>query len=96
MHGSVVVINSDLLPTFGLIKDIVVDNCYLHYFVLEILYTICFSSHYHAHEVSMNTLPLFQLVKLSTLYDHSIINLYSIPHCYSFFVPLKYYLIEKL
>ena len=44
VHGSVVVINSDLLPTYGVIKDIVVDRFYLHYFVLEILHTICFSS----------------------------------------------------
>ena len=44
MHGGVVVINLDLLPTFGVIKDIVVDRFYSHYFVLEILHTICFSS----------------------------------------------------
>ena len=84
MHGSVVVINSDLLRTFGVIKDIVVDSFYSHYFVLEILHTICFSSHYHVHEDSMNTPPLFELVKSSDLYDHSILNLYSIPHCHSF------------
>ena len=62
------------------------DRFYSHYFVLEILHTIFFP-HYHAHEVSMNTPPLFELVKSSDLYDHSILNLYSIPHCHSFFVP---------
>ena len=89
-----VVINSDLLPTFGVIKEIEVDSFYSHCFVSEILHTICFSSH-QAHEVSLNTPPLFELVKSSDLYDHSILNLYSIPHCHSFFVPLKYYQLEN-
>ena len=44
VHGCVVVINSDLLPTFSIINDIVVDSFNSHYFVLEILHTICFSS----------------------------------------------------
>ena len=61
MNNSVVVINSDLLPTFGVIKDIEVDSFYSHYFVSEILHTICFSSHYQANEVSLNTPPLFEL-----------------------------------
>ena len=90
MHGSVVVINSDLLPTFSIINDIVVDSFNSHYFDLEILHTICFSSHYHAHEVTMTIPPLFELVKSSDLYNHSILYLYSIPHCHSFFVRLKY------
>jgi len=96
VHGSVVVMNSDLLPVFGIIKDIVMDSSFSYYFVLEILHTICFSSHQHAHEVSLSTPPLFDLVKPSDLYDHSILSLYTIPHCHSFFVPLKYYLIEKV
>ena len=92
MHGSVVR-TSYLHLAF---KDIVVNSFNSHYFVLEILYTVCCSSHYHAHEVSMNTLTLFELVKSSDMYDHSFLNLYSIPHCHSCFVPLKCYLIEKL
>ena len=67
MHGSVVVINLDYLPTFGVIKDIVADRFYSHYYVLEILHTFVFPD-YHAHEVSMNTPPLFELVKSSDLY----------------------------
>ena len=34
MHGSVVVINMHLLPTFGVNEDIEVDRFYSHYFVL--------------------------------------------------------------
>ena len=52
MHGSAVVINLDLLPTFGVIEDIDVDRFYSYYFVLEILHPFVFP-HYHAHEVSM-------------------------------------------
>ena len=54
MHGSVVVINSDLLPTFSVIKDIVVDRFYS----LWKFYTHFVFPHYHAHEVSMITPPL--------------------------------------
>ena len=42
MNNSEVVINSNLLPTFGVIKDIEVDSFYSHYFVLEILHTFVF------------------------------------------------------
>jgi len=67
-----------------------------HYFVLEVLHTICFSSHQHAHEVSRSTPRLFELVQLSDLYDHSIASVYTNPRCHSFFVPLKYYPNEKV
>ena len=77
MHGNVVVINSDLLHTFGVIKDMVVDRFYSHYLVLEILHTIRFSSRYHAHEVPMNTPPLFELVKSFDIYMTFIFLIYS-------------------
>ena len=41
MHGSVVVVNLDILPTFGIIKDIVMDSFYS---LWKILHTIFFSS----------------------------------------------------
>ena len=63
-RGSVVVVNSDILPTFGVIKDIVMDSFYS----LWKFYTQYFFPHNHAHEVSMNTPPLYELVKSSDLY----------------------------
>lgn len=94
--GGVVVVDIDLLPTFGVIKDIITDNSFNYYLVLEILHTICFCSHYHAHEVIKQSPPIYQLVKPSSLIDHSVLSLYTIPISSSYFVSLKYYLIEQI
>ena len=64
VHCSAVVVNSDILPTFGIIKDIVMDSFYS----LWKFYTQFVFPHNHAHEVSMNILPLYELVKSSDLY----------------------------
>ncbi len=93
--GDIVVATSDLLPQFGIIQEIIVDNlCY--YFVLELLHTICFSTHFHSFEVINNSPPVFSVIKPSDLFDHCVLGLYHIQSHRSFFVPLKYFLIEQL
>ena len=89
-------IDSDLLPNFGIIEDIIIDDLHSYYFVIEKLHTICISSHYHSYEVIKHSPTLFHVCKLSDLWDHSVLGLYQIPHNQSYFVPLKYYLIENV
>ena len=51
-HGSVVVLNSYLLPVFGIIRDTLVIDTNDYYFVCKVMETIQFVSHYHAFEVA--------------------------------------------
>ncbi len=75
--GDVVVATSNLLPQFGIIQEIIVDNlCYL--FFLELLHTICFSTHFHSFEVINNSPPVFSVIKPSDLFDHCVLGLYHI------------------
>ena len=39
-HGNVVVIDTDLVPEFGIIEDIIVNNLMCYYFALEKLHTV--------------------------------------------------------
>ena len=50
--GSIVIHKVDLVPTFGLIVDILVFNVDDYYIVYELLETESFSHHYNAYEVS--------------------------------------------
>lgn len=75
----------DLLPSFGLIADILVFDVDNYYLVCEVLYTECFRSHYHAYVVNREPSPSFVFVKQSELADHSVLGFYK-----SQYVSLKY------
>ena len=90
---NVVVLDSDLLPQFGIIHDIVVTDVYQPLLVCEKLTTGCFSHHYHAYEVIRLEPPVFCICKQSELYDYSVLSIY---HVFSLYIPLKYFLVEKL
>lgn len=90
---NVVVLDCTLLPQFGIIHDIIVDNIHQPFFVCEKLTTDCFSSHYHAYEVIRHSPPVFSICKQSELYDYSVLSLY---HVHSLFVSLKHHLVETL
>ncbi len=90
-HGSVVVTGTDLVPNFGIIEEIMVDELMFFYFVLEELQTLCFSSHYHSFEVTYHTPEMYLICKPSDLLGHAVLSLYQL-HC-SCFVCLQYYLV---
>ena len=88
------VLDCDLLPQFGIIHDFVLDDVHQPFLVCKKLITECFSSHYHAYEVTYPETPVFITCKQSELYDHSVLSLYHVDS--SLFIPPKYYLVEKL
>ena len=81
----------ELLPTFGLISDIVVFDVDNYFIVCEVLLTECFNHHYHSYEVSHDTTPSYVFVKQPNLADHCILGLYKKNR--SLFVTLKYHII---
>ena len=94
-HGSVVVLNMDTVPTFGVVCDIFVFNTNMYHLLCEVLFTVCFSHHFHAYEVSKQVPADIICCEQSDLHDHTVLQLYTIasqPH--SLFVPLKYEIME--
>ena len=96
-HGDVVVLENELLPTFGVIKDMIVFDVDRYYFVCEVLSTECFVNHFHSFEVTKQNPTKYSICKQPDFVDHHILHAYSVtsyPH--SLFVPLKYHLIENI
>lgn len=86
-HGSVVVIKTDLLPVFGLIEDIIIDDSHCHYLVIEQLNTICFVPHFHSYEVMALSPKVYYICEPSNLFDHTVLGLYQVAPHHSFFIP---------
>ena len=88
--------DSNLLPKFGVIRDFIIDSLHAYNFILEVLHTICFVPHFHSYEVSYHVPSFFELCEPSNLVDPCVLSLYQIPYSQSFFVPLKYFLVENI
>jgi hypothetical protein len=94
-HGSVIILNSYLLPEFGIIRDILVIDTNDYYFVCEVMETIQLVSHYHAFEVATDVSHSnVNICKQSTLVDHTVLGLYTVNS--TNFVSLKYHIVENL
>ena len=89
--GSIVIHNVDLVPTFGLIVDILVFNVDDYYIVYELLETECFSHHYNVYEVSHQMMKEYKLCKPYKLKDNTVLGVYKLES--RLYVPLKYHII---
>ena len=89
-------ISSGLVPVFGLIEDIIMDDNHSFFFLTEVFNTLRFSPHFHAYEVITQTPKAYQICKPSTLYDHAVLGRYQVVTHSSFYIPLKYHLVEKI
>ena len=85
----VVVLQSNLLPLFGVITDIFVHSAE-YYFVCSVLHTECFNAHFHAYETS-NTSMEYILCTHSDLVDHHVLSHYNLSTSSSQFIRMKYY-----
>lgn len=91
----VVVLDKDLVPTFGIIADLLVVDVDNYYLVCEVLSTECFNSHFHAYEVEKVTNPTYIVCQVHQLPDHYMLSAYTLSsYSRSLFVPLKYNLIN--
>jgi hypothetical protein len=82
--GCVVVLGTELVPQLGILRDIVVFDTDVFYFVLE---TIFFSHHYHAFQVQEQNCTPFHILKQRDLYDHTVLAAYTLqghPHVMMF------------
>ena len=91
--GAVVVVSMDLLPLFGLIKDIIVFDVSEYYLVCELLQTICFDVHFHSYEVAHVHTHGTILCRPKDLIDRNVLGLY---RRHSLFVTFKYNIMENV
>ena len=89
-----VVLQSNLLPVFGVIIDIIVHQAQYH-FVCNVLHTECYNSHFHAYQVSKGSTE-YTICTHSELVDHLVLSRYNLPTSPSQFIPLKYHIIEHI
>lgn len=92
--GDVVVLKNELLPTFGVIKDIIVMDVNGYFFVTEVLTTENFVEHYHSFEITKQSPTIYDICQQKSLADHHVLSAYDVEN--STMIPLKYYLIENL
>lgn len=96
--GGVIILDMDYVnPKFGLIKDIFILNSEI-FFVSEILWTVSFVHHFHSFLVYHADDPIdFCICKQQDFYDHTMLSPYpcSDEHS-SYYVPLKYQLIDNI
>lgn len=94
--GGIVVLEMDLVPTFGIIVDILVKDVDSYNLVCEITSTECFNSHFHAYEIEKFINPTYFVCQVNQLYDHYMLSAYELStYPNILFVPLKYHLMSS-
>ena len=87
------VLQSNLLPLFGVIKDILF-HCDEYYFGCCMLDTQCYNAHFHAYEVTSTS--EYILCTQSDLADHYVLSYYNLSTSSSQYIPVKYHLNEHI
>ena len=68
------------MRTFGIILDIIVFSTDIYYLVCSLLFTECFSHHFHAFQVFKQHREEYLICKPSALHDSYVLSAYCIPH----------------
>ena len=87
-QGGVTVLEADIIPTFGLIIDLLVVDVDICLFVCEVLVVECFEEHLHAFKVFKERPASLAICKHKELADYHVLSLYK--HHHSLYVVPKY------
>ena len=94
---SVVVLEMELVPKFGVIEDIIVLDTDIFYLVCQVLKTENFNHHLHSYKTHKQSSREYWIGEQKDLFDHTVLAAYkcsSQPG--SFNIPLKYQLTDNL
>ena len=92
---NIVVVGSSLLPVFGRIISILIEQVTKCYFVCEVLTTETFNPHFHAYEVQAQEKPTpLVICTQNDFIDHHVLALYHVSQLE--LVPLKYHVPENI
>ena len=88
--GSITVIKTDVIPTFGLVVDLLVVDVDICLFVCEVLETEYFDEHLHAFKVSkeLSSHVSLAICRHKELADYHVLSLYK--HHHSLYIVPKY------
>ena len=93
----IVVLTMDLVPTFGMIVDIIVtgmDNILL---ICEVLQTEIFKHHVHAYKALKPSIPEYWIGRQRDLFNHTVLTAYTCAGQPGFFsITLKYLLVDDV
>lgn len=84
----------ELVPTFGLIRDIIVFDVDCFHFICEVLQVDHFSHHFHSYQVYTKSPPHYICCEHSDVYDHTALEMYTLSQPDHYFIPLKYQIID--
>lgn len=84
-----VILDSSLLPFFGVIVDIFVYQVDITYFIVEEYTTHCFLQHFHSFEVSATSPPLYRTCQINDFADYHPLCIYTTSGNTKL-IPLKY------
>ena len=85
----------DLLPQFGLIKDVLVLNN-IPYFCYKLIDTICFNHHFHSYEISIVDQSDVNFITHFDLIDYHPLTISQIPSDPNIkFIRMKYHIVER-
>lgn len=84
-----------LVPTFGIIEDIIVLDTDIYHLICEVLLTEYFDHHLHAFKARKQSSVEYSICKQKDLHDHTVLAAYECPgHPGLFNIPLKYQLVD--
>ena len=86
--GSVIVIEADVVPKFGLIIDLIIVDVDVCLFICEVFTTEHFEEHLHAFQVSKESIVTLAILRHKELADYHVLSLYK--HKQSLYVVPKY------
>ena len=97
--GEVAILELNVVPQFGLIVHIIIEDNHNYYLVCKVLTAECFNSHFHSYQVfKENCLRhSYKIYKITNIADHNCPSCYTISSYPSYyFIPLKYYLVDTV
>ena len=88
--GEVVILELNVVPQFGLIVHIIIEDNHNYYLVCKVLTTECFNSHFHSYQVFKENFQRHSY-RITDIADHNCLSCYTLSSYPSYyFIPLKY------
>ena len=85
------------LSVFGLVQCVIAMEVDSYFFIVLVLHTICFNTHFHVYEIEYPSSPNYTVVKPLDLVDHHPLEFYTCTFLNQSLqvVSLKYHVISK-
>ena len=83
-------------PVFGRIESIILHSSFEPLFVLDVLETVKYNSHFHSYQVSIPCTTTFSVCHQKDFKDYHALGIYQPFNSQLFFICLKYYVLDNV